>query len=73
MNNDNLRQTLKEENDKRILANKLINGELGVCDLSETEVDEMTEYFMKDIQYLDNEMLRIKQHIIAMKQQLKQS
>ena len=73
MNNDNLRQTLKEENDKRILANKLINGELGVYDLSETEVDEMTEYFMKDIQYLDNEMLRIKQHIIAMKQQLKQS
>ena len=32
----------------------------------------MTEYFIKDIQNIDNELLKIKQHILAMQQELKQ-
>ena len=32
----------------------------------------MTEYFKKDIQNIDNELFRIKKHIIAMQQELKQ-
>ena len=32
----------------------------------------MTEYFIKDIHNIDNELLRIKQHILAMKQELQQ-
>ncbi len=32
----------------------------------------MKEYFTNDIQSIDNELSKIKQHIIAMQQELKQ-
>ena len=32
----------------------------------------MTDYFKKDIKNIDNELLRIKQHILAMQKELKQ-
>ena len=38
----------------------------------EQEVNEMKEYFTNDIQSIDNELSKIKQHIIAMQQKLKQ-
>lgn len=58
--------------DKKLaLANKLLYGEIGVNELNENELDEMTEYFKKDIANIDAELLRIKQHILNMQQQLK--
>ena len=67
----NLREKFEEENKKKVLAEKLLYGELGTSELNETEVDEMIEYFTKDIQNIDNELLRIKQHILVMRQELK--
>ncbi len=67
----NLKEKIKEENKKKVLAEKLLYGELGTSELNETEVDEMIEYFTKDIQNIDNELLRIKQHILVMRQELK--
>ena len=67
----NLKERFGEENKKKVLAEKLLYGELGTSELNETEVDEMIEYFTKDIQNIDNELLRIKQHILVMRQELK--
>ena len=67
----NLKEKFEEENKKKILAEKLLYGELGANELNETEVDEMIEYFTKDIQNIDNELLRIKQHILYMQKELK--
>ena len=67
----NLKEKFEEENKKKVLAEKLLYGELGTSELNETEVDEMIEYFTKDIQNIDNELLRIKQHILVMRQELK--
>ena len=75
MNNEliptNLKEKFEEENKKKVLSEKLLYGELGTSELNETEVDEMIEYFTKDIQNIDNELLRIKQHILVMRQELK--
>lgn len=67
-----LKEKFEHDNQKRVLAEKLLYGELGTSELEETEVDEMTEYFIKDIQNIDNELLKIKQHILTMQQELKQ-
>mgnify|MGYP004621331735 CR=1 FL=1 len=70
--NDNLKEKFERENEKKVLAEKLLLGEIESSELKETEVDEMTEYFTKDIQNIDSELSRIKRHIIAMQQELKQ-
>lgn len=49
----------------------MLYGVLGTSELNETEVNEMTEYFTKDIQNIDNELVKIKQHILTMRQKLK--
>ena len=49
----------------------MLCGEIGPSELNEKEVNEMTEYFKKDIQNIDNELLRIKQHILYMQKELK--
>ena len=69
---DNLKEEFKKENKKKVLAEKLLYGNLDTIELNEEEVNEMTEYFNKDIQNIDNELLRIKKHILAMRQELKQ-
>lgn len=69
---DNLKEKFEIESQKQALAEKLLYGELNASELNENEVDEMTDYFTKDIQNIDNELLRIKQHILAMQKQLKQ-
>ncbi len=69
---NNLKERFEIENRKQNLANKLLYGEIGTSELNENEVDEMIEYFTKDIQNIDNELLRIKQHILAMRQELEQ-
>ena len=70
--NDNLKEKFEIENKKQALANKLLYGELNTSELEENEVDEMIDYFLKDIKNIDNELLRIKQHILNMQKQLKQ-
>ena len=64
------KKELEIQSKKEEMAEKLRQGEIGVNDLTETEVDEMTEYFIKDIQEIDKELLRIKEHIISMKKKL---
>lgn len=66
--NDNLKEKFERDTNKHLLANNLLYGVLGTSELNETEVNEMTEYFIKDIQNMDNELLRIKQHILSMRQ-----
>ena len=70
--NDNLKEAFEMENKKHVLAEKLLYGELNTSELDENEVDEMIDYFTKDIKNIDNELLRIKQHILAMQKELKQ-
>ncbi len=65
-----LRETMIEHNKVQSLANKLLVGELGCSELTDSQVDELTIYFKSDIKNLDNELLRIKRHIVEMKQQL---
>ena len=67
---DELKEKFETENRKQILADKLLCGEIGVSELGELETNEMIEYFTKDIQNIDNELLKIKQHIISMKKEL---
>lgn len=66
-----IRDKFSEENMKQDMAKKLLYGEIGVSDLNENEVDEMTEYFKNDIKNIDNELIRIKKHILSMQQSLK--
>lgn len=70
-NNYTLSEKFEQENKKKKLAEKLLLGELGTSELTESEVDEMTEYFIKDIHDIDNELARIKKHIVNMQQELK--
>ena len=67
---ENLKEDFENNNRREILAKKLLCGEIGASDLEETEVEEMTQYFTNDIQKIDNELLRIKKHILIMQQQL---
>lgn len=66
-----IRDKFSEENMKQDMAKKLLYGEIGVSDLNENEVDEMTKYFKNDIKNIDNELIRIKKHILSMQQSLK--
>ena len=70
--NNNLKEKFEIENKKQDLANKLLYGEISTSELEDNEVDEMTDYFSTDIKNIDNELLRIKQHILNMQKQLKQ-
>ncbi|MGN1297433.1 MAG: hypothetical protein ACI4VH_03240 [Clostridia bacterium] len=69
--NDNLKEKFERDTNKQLLANNLLYGVLGTSELNETEVNEMTEYFTKDIQNIDNELVKIKQHILTMRKKLK--
>lgn len=70
--NNDLKERLKIENKQQDLAEKLLYGEVSTNELEENEVDEMIDYFKNDIEKIDNELLRIKQHILAMQKELKQ-
>ena len=68
---NDLREKFEKEHKNHDLANKFLYGEIGPSELNEQEVDEMTKCFKKDIQNIDNELLRIKQHILYMQKELK--
>lgn len=54
---------------KEKTASKLAKGEITSDDLTDEEVDEMIEYFEKDIESKNREIERIKTHIISIKNQ----
>lgn len=66
------KEEIKEQNRKESIATKLLNGDIDSYDLSNEEVNEMTEYFMNDIEKQNKELQRIKEHIIQMKKQLEE-
>ena len=71
VNKEALKNVMEESNSKRVLADNLLNGEEVITNLTDEEVDEMIEYFTKDIEGMDKELLRIKENILRMKKKLK--
>lgn len=65
-----LKTEIQEQNRKSLLAKNLLEGELNSSDLTDEETEEMIEYFKDDIQKIDNEILKIKAHILDMKRQM---
>ena len=66
-----VKKELSEQSRKEDMALKLINDDIDVWDLTDEEVDEMTEWFKKDIEEKDRELNRIKKHILKMRKELK--
>ena len=66
----NIKEEFAKDNIRKQLAEKLLYGEINTSELTETQVDQMIEYFNKDIQYIDSELSIIKKNIISMKQKL---
>jgi len=69
-NNISLKEEIEENNRKKNLAEKLLYGEIGSSELTEKETDEMIKYFAEDIQKIDKELEKIRNHIISMKKEL---
>ena len=67
---ENKETQLEEQKRKITLVNQLLNGEIHYDDLEVDELDEMIEYFKKDIKQQDIELERIKRHILEMKKVL---
>lgn len=67
----NKEKFLIELNGGTSLANRLLSYEISTNELTEKEVDEMIEYFVNDIKGINNELEKVKQHIIAMQLELK--
>jgi len=67
------REEIEEVNQKDKLAQELLDGKINCEELSDEEVDEMTEYFRKDIEKQEQELERIKKHILEIRKQLKNS
>lgn len=55
---------------RRILAESLVNGDVVIADLTDKEVDEMIDFFTKDIEAIDRELVRRKENILRMKNNL---
>lgn len=64
------KEKIEENNRKMNLAQKLLEGELGSSDLTDVETDEMIDYFKEDIKNIDQELQRVKIHIIEMRKEL---
>lgn len=69
-NNNPLINSIEKNKAKRVLAETLLSGEVVISELTDEEVDEMTDYFTKDIEEIDRELLRIKGNILRMKEKL---
>jgi len=67
------REEIKELERKESVAQELLTGEVDCEDLTEQELDEMTEYFIEDIKKQEAELQRIKIHIMEMKRKLQNS
>jgi len=67
-----MHKEIEKEVEKKKIAESLLNEKIEIYDLTDEEVDEMTEYFKEDINKIDQELIRIKQHILQMQKQLQQ-
>ena len=65
-----VKNELDKKNRKKLLAEKLINGETDVYELNYEEVEEMMVYFDTYIKEKKRELYQIKKHIIKMRKQL---
>ena len=66
-----VKEELEEQNKKDRLAQKLINGELNVFEITDEEVEQMIHWFKKDIQEKDKELNKKKEYILKMRKELK--
>ncbi len=67
-----VKKEIDEENKKEKLALNLINADTDINDLTDEEVNEMIEWFKEDIEKQDNELKRIKAHIIQIRKELEE-
>lgn len=65
-----MKEQLQKQEEQHKLAQKLLDYEISPYDLTEKETDEMTEYFIKDIEEKNRELERIKNHILNMRKEL---
>ena len=70
INQISAKENIIEQNRVDDMAQKLLNYELFPSELTEKETEIMTEWFTKDIEEIDLELQKIKNHIINMKSQL---
>ena len=61
------REEIKELNKKKALADKLMDGEINVDNLSNNEVKEMIEYFNNYIDEMNKKLKEIKKSIMDLK------
>ena len=67
-----VKKDIDEQNKKEKLALNLINADIDINDLTDEEVNEMIEWFKEDIEKQDNELKRIKAHIIQIRKELEE-
>ena len=67
-----VKKDIDEQNKKEKLALNLINADTDINDLTDEEVNEMIEWFKEDIEKQDNELKRIKAHIIQIRKELEE-
>ena len=65
-----IKNEIDESAFRKILAESLVNGEVVIADLTDKEVDEMIEFFIKEIEEIDGELVRKKENILRMKSNL---
>ena len=68
--NISVKEEIENQNRKKAMADKIIKKEISIYDLNDEEVIEMTAYFTEDIKKIDEELLRIKNHIKKMRKEL---
>ena len=67
-----VKKEIDKQNRKEKLALNLINSDVDINDLTDEEVDEMIEWFKQDIEKQDNELKRIKAHILQIRKELEE-
>ena len=67
-----VKKEIDEQNKKEKLALNLINADVDINDLTDEEVDKMIEWFKNDIEKQDNELKRIKAHILQIRKELEE-
>lgn len=67
-----VKKEIDKQNKKEKLALNLINADVDINDLTDEEVDKMIEWFKQDIEKQNNELKRIKDHILQIKKELEE-
>ena len=64
--NLDIKEDIKRKQRKDLIAKNILENKISVDDLTDKEIIEMTEYFNKEIEKLNDKLLRIKKQIIEM-------